>query len=84
MTEAELYKELGILTKDNDKMKYYEAYDERYRAVHDIGLRWTSDVKTPIVLDTLKKYCKKSGKVLEKGVTSCEPEFDRLIYAVIK
>lgn len=48
-------------------MKYYEAYDERYRAVHDIGLRWTSDVKTPIVLESLEKYSEKRGKVLETG-----------------
>lgn len=48
-------------------MKYYKAYDKRYRAVHGMGLRWTSDIKTPIVLDTLDKYCEKNGKVLEIG-----------------
>ena len=47
--------------------KYYVAYDERYRAVHSMGLRWTSDIKTPIVLETIDKYCEKSGKVLEIG-----------------
>ena len=47
--------------------KYYEAYDMRYCAVHEKGLRWTHDINTPAVLQLLEKYCKKDGKILEIG-----------------
>ena len=47
--------------------KYYEAYDKRYGAVHEKGLRWTHDIKTPAVLQMIEKYCKKDGKILEIG-----------------
>ena len=43
--------------------KYYEAYDKRYGAVHEKGLRWTHDINTPAVLQILKKYCKKIKKI---------------------
>ena len=36
--------------------KYYEAYEERYREAHKKGVSWASDVSTPIVLDTIRKY----------------------------
>lgn len=36
--------------------KYYEAYDNRYRAVHARGVSWSSAESTPIVLETLRKY----------------------------
>lgn len=36
--------------------KYYEAYEERYRTVHDKGIRWSSDTNSPIVMDIIKKY----------------------------
>lgn len=35
---------------------YYEAYEERYRTVHEKGLRWSSEQRTPIVLETIEKY----------------------------
>ena len=47
--------------------KYYEAYDERYRAVHGMGMRWSLDIQTPVVLDSIKKYCKSNDAVLEIG-----------------
>ena len=37
-------------------MKYYEAYDKRYRQVHGEGLRWASDCPSPIVEETISKY----------------------------
>ena len=61
---------------------YYEAYDERYKAVHEKGVSWSSDQRTPIVLQTLEKYgvdpdapvleigCgegRDAGSVLERG-----------------
>ena len=36
--------------------KYFEAYDDRYQAAHEKGVSWLSEVPTPIVLETIKKY----------------------------
>ncbi|MBO4423624.1 MAG: class I SAM-dependent methyltransferase [Clostridia bacterium] len=47
--------------------KYYEAYEQRYRAVHEKNDRWTSDVPTPAVIGTIEKYCDKSKSILEIG-----------------
>ena len=35
--------------------KYYEAYDLRYRQVHEKGLEWFGGAPTPIVAETLAK-----------------------------
>ncbi len=43
--------------------KYYEAYDERYKTVHQKGVSWSSDRPTPIVLDVMDRY----------GITAGEP-----------
>lgn len=37
-------------------MKYYEAYDLRYRQVHEKGLAWFGGQPTPIVGEVLAKY----------------------------
>lgn len=48
--------------------KYYQAYDERYKTVHDQGLSWSSDLCTPIVMETIHKYNITSNyKMLEIG-----------------
>ena len=48
--------------------EYYHAYDDRYRQIHEKGLRWTADVSTSIVLDELKKHCTPGvSQVLEIG-----------------
>ena len=48
--------------------KYYEAYDERYKTAHAKGVSWSSNVSTPIVLKTLKKYnISKDCPILEIG-----------------
>ena len=48
--------------------KYYEAYDDRYRAVHAKGASWLSDRSTPVVLDTIKKYgVSRTDAILEIG-----------------
>ena len=48
--------------------KYYEAYDKRYRQVHEKSLAWESDENSPIVIETLKKYIKiESPKILDVG-----------------
>lgn len=36
--------------------QYYEAYDERYKAIHEKGYSWASEEKTPIVMETIRKY----------------------------
>lgn len=36
--------------------KYYEAYEERYKTAHALGVSWESLVHTPIVMETLNKY----------------------------
>lgn len=38
--------------------KYYEAYEKRYRQVHEKSLSWASDKNSPIVAEILKKYVK--------------------------
>lgn len=35
---------------------YYEAYEERYKAAHLKGVRWSSDAPSPIVWNTIQKY----------------------------
>ena len=47
--------------------KYYKAYEERYKTIHDKGYSWTSDVPTPIVKDVFAKYLKNQGTILEIG-----------------
>ena len=49
-------------------MKYYKAYEERYKAIHKKGYSWSSDKPTPIVLDTIKELnLDKKDKILELG-----------------
>ena len=48
--------------------KYYEAYDERYKLIHEKGYSWSSDIPTPIVLDVIERYgIKNSDSILELG-----------------
>lgn len=51
-----------------DLKQYYEAYEERYKTIHQKGYSWSSDIATPIVLQTLSKYgIQKNDKILEIG-----------------
>ena len=36
--------------------KYFEAYEERYKTIHEKGYSWSSDVSSPIVMEIIKKY----------------------------
>ena len=45
-----------LLNKGKAIMKYYEAYDERYKTIHDRGYSWASDENTPIVIETIGRY----------------------------
>ena len=47
---------------------YYEAYDDRYRQVHEQKLRWASDEPTPIVSQVMRRVgIDKEAPVLELG-----------------
>ena len=48
--------------------KYYEAYEERYKAVHRLGVSWAGGQPTPIVLETVRKYrIRPDDELLEIG-----------------
>ncbi len=47
--------------------KYYEAYDERYKQVHNKGLAWSADINTEIVETMISKYHLEDEKILEIG-----------------
>lgn len=48
--------------------RYYEAYDERYKTMHEKGLAWASAERTPIVLDVMERYgIKRGDAILELG-----------------
>lgn len=48
--------------------KYYEAYEERYKAIHKRGVSWSSDQCTPIVMDIIRKYnISQDSRLLEIG-----------------
>lgn len=48
--------------------KYYEAYDDRYRQVHEKALQWASDTPSAIVLEAMEKYgIGKEAAILELG-----------------
>lgn len=48
--------------------KYYEAYDKRYKQVHENNLSWSSNNLTKKVIDTLNKYLSERDiKILEIG-----------------
>ena len=48
--------------------KYYHAYDERYKTIHEKGYSWASDNPTPLVNEILIKYqIDKKTSILEIG-----------------
>jgi SAM-dependent methyltransferase len=48
--------------------KYYEAYDDRYRQVHENQLQWASDRPTELVWEIVEKYGAASDwTILELG-----------------
>lgn len=78
-----------------DTRKYYKAYDDRYRQVHNESLKWFSEEHSEIVTDVVSKYqIELSAKILEigcnnlevveQGITSIEPDFPMMMYAVVK
>lgn len=54
--------------RTNHMKQYYEAYEERYKAVHQLGIQWAEKGPTPIVENIIHKYnISKNAKVLEIG-----------------
>lgn len=52
----------------NNSRKYYTAYEERYKTAHAHGVSWSSDVRTPIVMEVIEKYhIGKDRRLLEIG-----------------
>jgi len=50
------------------KRKYYEAYDDRYRQVHQESVLWFSENPSTIVAETIEEYkIKPNRKLLELG-----------------
>lgn len=47
--------------------KYYEAYDKRYKQVHDIGLSWSPNDNTQLIEKIINKYQLEKEKMLEIG-----------------
>lgn len=49
-------------------MKYYEAYEDRYKTIHKKGYSWSSDKPTPIVLEIIQKFnITQKDTILELG-----------------
>ncbi len=48
-------------------MNYYEAYDKRYKQVHDKGLAWSPANNTKIVEEVINKYHLEQENMLEIG-----------------
>lgn len=48
--------------------KYYEAYDNRYRQVHEQNLQWFYENSSPIVMEVIREFSvSKQHKLLEIG-----------------
>ena len=49
-------------------LKYYEAYEKRYKQVHQKNVTWFSKTNSPIVIDTLHHYFDSQKiKILDVG-----------------
>ena len=46
---------------------YYEAYDKRYKQIHDIGLSWFPNNNTKLIEDIINKYHLEKENMLEIG-----------------
>lgn len=50
------------------KQKYYDAYDDRYRQVHELDLQWSTENPSPIVAETIREFSlSRQHKLLEIG-----------------
>lgn len=65
---VETVRDSRFIMKRDGNRKYYNAYDERYKAAHMHGISWSSDISSPIVMDVIQKYhiCR-NHRLLEIG-----------------
>ena len=64
--------------------KYYEAYDERYKIVHQKGIRWFGKKESSILKRTIKKYqITKKHSILEIGCGEGRDAFSGKIDAIV-
>ena len=48
--------------------KYYEAYDDRYKQIHEQDLQWSSEMPSKIVAETIRAFSlSANSKILEVG-----------------
>ena len=48
--------------------KYYEAYDDRYKQIHEQNLQWSSEMPSKIVVETIQSISlPNNSKILEIG-----------------
>ena len=48
--------------------KYYEAYNDRYKQIHEQDLQWSSDIPSKIVVETMQSVSLPTNcKILEIG-----------------
>jgi len=66
-TVLSLIKDKGYESIVIDGRCYYEAYDERYKAVHKLNKSWFSEKETRILDSIISKYVNKEDKILEIG-----------------
>ena len=53
---------------EENKRRYYAAYDERYKTAHRKGVTWMGESCTPIVMETIRKYSiRHDQKLMEIG-----------------
>ena len=55
-------------SKETIQRPYYEAYDERYRQIHSLGLQWFYDAPAKIVTEVMDRNgITKTDSILELG-----------------
>ena len=56
------------MNKEKKMEQYYKAYDKRYKQVHEKNLSWSSNNRTEIIEEIIKKYnITNNSKILEIG-----------------
>ncbi len=52
----------------SENIKYYNAYNDRYKVIHSVNSTWAANISTPIVAKVLKDYnVSKQSLILEIG-----------------
>lgn len=60
--------------------KYYEAYDDRYKQIHEQDLQWSSEMPSKIVVETIQSFSlPTNSKILEIGCGEGRDAYSLLI-----